>query len=383
MLFFGMSLLMYFPKPILGGLVVFLGLSILVEWVFDSWFRLPRIEYFVVLLILLVIGIFGLLTGVGVGVLAAVLIFIVNYSRIDVVNQSISGASMRSNVDRPSSQQKILRKRGGQIHILKLRGYLFFGTAHSLFQSLKELLGNGRIPMLRYVVIDFRRVTGLDSSTEISFVKMMRLACERRVCLVCTAVSNRIRLQLDRMRIGAQDIVDIRYFPDLDHGLQWCEDEILASDDATPKASVPSADDRLHQLFPDCIPMEKLTSYMERLCIARGEFLIRQGAPANHLFFIEQGELSVQLEIEGSKPLRLRTMRAGTVFGEIALYLDVPRSVSVVATKNSVYYRLSRQALKSMERKDPDLAIAFQGYLIRLLSDRLVDLNRTLQDLSR
>jgi hypothetical protein len=45
-------------------------------------------------------------------------------------------------------------------------------------------------------------------------------------------------------------------------------------------------------------------------------------------------------------------------------------------------YQLSSEALKAMERDDPDLAMAFQNYVIRLLAERLVDLNRTLEALS-
>jgi SulP family sulfate permease len=378
-----MSLIAYFPKPVLGGMVMFIGASFLVEWLYDGWFRLPRIEYFTVLLILLVIGAFGFLEGVGAGILASVLIFIVNYSRIDVVSQSIPGGSMRSNVDRSTVQRRVLRERGGRVHVLRLRGYLFFGTAHSLFQTVRNRVGAEDQPGLGFLLIDFRRVTGLDSSTEISFVKIMRLLCAHEVCLVCVAAAPHLRRQLDRARAGEREAADIRYFPDLDHGLQWCEDQILSGEEGGASTEPESLEEHLMHAFSDLRTVERLKGYMERLCVSAGEYLIRQGDPAKDLFFIERGEFSVQLEAAGEEPIRLRTMRAGTVFGEIALYLDVPRSVSVLSTEPSVYYRLSGEALRDMQVRDPALALSFQDYVIRLLSDRLVDLNRTISDLSR
>ena len=56
MLVFGTSLLAYFPKPLLGGLLFFLGLDFLYDWVVAGWKKLSRIDYAVVLLILAVIS---------------------------------------------------------------------------------------------------------------------------------------------------------------------------------------------------------------------------------------------------------------------------------------------------------------------------------------
>ena len=39
-LFFGGSLLSLLPKFILGGLLLFLGLSFLIEWLYDGWFKM-------------------------------------------------------------------------------------------------------------------------------------------------------------------------------------------------------------------------------------------------------------------------------------------------------------------------------------------------------
>jgi sulfate permease, SulP family len=42
-LLLGANALSYFPKPVLGGILLFMGLSFLVEWVVDARARLPRI----------------------------------------------------------------------------------------------------------------------------------------------------------------------------------------------------------------------------------------------------------------------------------------------------------------------------------------------------
>jgi SulP family sulfate permease len=94
----GASGLALFPRAVLGGLLLFLGLSFLKEWVVDAWFRLPRGDYFVVILILLLAAAMGFLEAVGLGIVAAVVLFVINYSRTDVVRHKLSGASQQSRV---------------------------------------------------------------------------------------------------------------------------------------------------------------------------------------------------------------------------------------------------------------------------------------------
>src|SRR5262249_35787841 len=69
--FAGTRALAHFPKPVLGGLLLFLGLSFLLETVYDAWFRLPRGEYLLVILILVVVVMVGFLEGVGVGIVVS------------------------------------------------------------------------------------------------------------------------------------------------------------------------------------------------------------------------------------------------------------------------------------------------------------------------
>ena len=103
-LFLGSSVLSVLPKPVLGGLIMFAGLSFLLEWIYKSYFRLPRMDYFVVIIILGVIGTVGFLEGVIVGTVAATVLFVINYSRINVVKHTLSGSNFQSNVDRSAGR---------------------------------------------------------------------------------------------------------------------------------------------------------------------------------------------------------------------------------------------------------------------------------------
>ena len=50
------------PRPILGGLLGYLGLSLLVEWLYKTYYKLPKLEYFSVLSIITTIILFGILS---------------------------------------------------------------------------------------------------------------------------------------------------------------------------------------------------------------------------------------------------------------------------------------------------------------------------------
>ena len=172
---------------VLGGVVVLLGLSFLVDWVLDARTRMPRRDYLVVLLILVSVAALGFLPGVAVGLVAAIALFVVDYSRIDVVKHTLSGATLHSSVDRDPRQNEILRREGGSIHILELQGFVFFGTANSLLERIRERAGDAEQPRLHYLIIDFRRVNGLDSSAALAFDRIEQLAEADGFQLVYTA----------------------------------------------------------------------------------------------------------------------------------------------------------------------------------------------------
>ncbi len=379
-LFLGGSILSFFPKPSLGGLLLFLGLAFLAEWVWDAWSRLPRGDYFVVLMILLVIGTVGYLESVGVGIVIAVVLFVVNYSRIDVVKHALSGGDHPSNVDRPPTHRQLLQRAGDRQLILELQGFLFFGTADNLFQQVRRRTAAPELDALSFAVLDFRQVSGLDSSAVLSFVKMKQLAESQGLVLVLAHCSEEIRRQLEKG--GLADDERIRSFPELDRAVEWCENQILLAEGVGLEGEVRPLEELLAEALPGLDPA-LMARYFERQEVGEGHYLMRQGDPPDDLFFVESGQVTVQMELDDGSTVRLLTMGAGTVVGEMELCLGQPRSASVVTERPSVVYRLTAATLERMERDNSRVAAAFFKHVSRLMAERLVINNRTLRALLR
>ena len=111
-LFFGSALFSLIPRFIPVGLIIYFGLQFMKEWLLDSWSRLPRQDYIVIVVIALATALFGLLSGIALGVIVAIAAFVLEYSRMEVIKQEFSGSNHRSNVDRSFAQNQALQKAG-------------------------------------------------------------------------------------------------------------------------------------------------------------------------------------------------------------------------------------------------------------------------------
>jgi len=377
-LFAGASLLSYFPKALLGGMLLFLGLEFLVEWVIHGWRRFTHIEYAVVLLIMIVIAASDFLVGVGVGLAVMVIMFVVSYSRIEVVHHTMSGREIQSSVERPASLRRALIQRGEQIHILALQGFLFFGTANALLEQVRGRIDNPKSAPPRFIVLDFRRVSGLDSSVVLSFAKVRQLVESRQITLLLTAAGPEI---LESLQVGTnagEDAV-VRIFPDIDRGIEWCEEQIIAQEGL---ADALQPKNLMEQLVDGGMPepmVLRLMNYLEPIQLATNEYLIHQDDSADQMYFIESGRLTVYLEKDGKKRIRLRTLQSGSSVGEMGLYRRQKRVASVIAEEDSLAYGLSLRSLEEMKTRDPELAVTFHEMIARFLSEILTISTRIIE----
>jgi SulP family sulfate permease len=374
------SLLTFIPKMILGALLVFVGLAMLFDWVYQAWFKFPKSEFVIIVVILLVVAVRGFLEAIALGLVLAVVLFVVNYSRVSVVKQELCGNIFRSRVTRSRSQWEALTARGDELCVLKLQGFIFFGTANSLFEQVRERTRRTDVPPVRYVVQDFAQVTGLDSTALLSFAKLLQLAQEQRFTLVLTGLSGRASQQFARAGFQAQPGA-LQLFGDLDHGIEWCEDQILAT---VPVEAELECDlqAQLAAILPgDERRIEVLITHLKRREIATGDYLVRQGDEPDMMYFIESGKVTARLETPGEEPVRLETMGGGRTVGELGFFLGIKRTAAVVADQPSVVYSISKEVLAQMEKADPEAANTFHRIIVHLLGERTVHLIRTVDAL--
>ncbi len=381
-LFFGASLVSYIPKVVLAGMLVYLGLSFLAEWLIDARRTLPVVDYVLVWSILVIIAAFGFLQGIAAGVLISAIIFVITYSRVHAIRNILNGRVFHSNVDRPKLHRDLLMQHGAEIYILRLQGFIFFGTIQAILSQIRARLSDKNEPRLGFIVLDFQRVTQLDSSAVFGITRLKQLTEANGVWMVWTQVSPDIhrRLQHGGLVDGADDSFII--LPTLDYGVEWCENKILAKHgNANLTGFIERIDGQLKQAFPGLQAVDRLMKYLERTSFAQGEYLMRQGDAPTDMYFIESGMVSAQLESPDGQFLRLQSMRGGTTVGEMGLYTGVSRTASVVAARPTAAYRLSAEALKIMREQDPEVAAVLHEWVARLLAERLAANNETIRAL--
>ena len=82
------------PAPLLGGLLMTFGVSLLIDWLVRPFFRLQHSEYAIIVVILAVSIIAGFPAAIGVGLMAALALFAFEYARIDAVRYVTTGPGL-------------------------------------------------------------------------------------------------------------------------------------------------------------------------------------------------------------------------------------------------------------------------------------------------
>jgi SulP family sulfate permease len=358
-----------------------LGLNFLYTWVIEAYRRFPRIDYAILIVILLVIAAVGYMPGVAAGLAAVLVMFVINYSRIDVVRSIQTGESYRSRVTRPQSQQQSLSRSGERLLMLRLQGFLFFGTANSLLLRLRNRLQQPA-SQVSFILLDFQQVTGMDSTALLSFLKLEQISGKLGAYLLIAGASPAVCQSLTLGGFGSAS-ERVQFFPAVDYALEWYEERVLSSGEEAPAAA------GLRQVILDLAQtnqappalVDSLLDCMERLELPAGHVLIRQGDSPEDLYFLETGQMTAQYTRQDGQSVRLQTMLGGQVIGELGFYLGVERTADVVTEAPSVVYRLSRRALQHLEKSHPESAALLHRLIIRLLSERVTHLMRVVDAL--
>jgi SulP family sulfate permease len=370
------------PKPILAGLLIYLGLVVLTEVLLRSPAHRAWTDFALALLIMAAIVAAGYLTGIVFGFVAACLMFAFNYSRIAVIRRHLTRRVIASNMDRSADALRFLEEEGERIHVFWLSGFIFFGSSNGVFESMRDALGISPDGKQRFGVLDLTDVTGFDTSALLSLVKLRNYADEARVTLAFAGASPRMLASLEHLMLFGGERSH-RAFPTRNAALEWCEDRIL-DERVREERSGTGADleDWLAAEIGGMTRARRLASYFERRDLEAGANLYVQGSPSDRIDLLIAGTLAVTVAGEPGLELIVRRMSTRTVVGEMGFFRRGVRIANVSAEQAASLYSLDRASYDRLRAEEPEICAAFLEFIVRALADRLEFANQGIAALS-
>ena len=120
---------------------------------------------------------------------------------------------------------------------------------------------------------------------------------------------------------------------------------------------------------------ELASSLVERR-VSAGQVVFEAGDAGATMYIVAEGIVNVYLPGDSATRVSLADLGVGKVFGEVALFDDMPRSASVSAVQDTLLLELERQHLTAYLQRRPKAALA----ILRTLSDRLRQTNALLSE---
>jgi len=328
--FYGGALLSMLPVGLFVTVVSYLGIDFLITWLWTKRRQLSHTDYALVLLILLVTALVGFFEALGIGVLVAAAFFILSFSRVDVVRLRSTMARRHSLVERSDADMSYLTRAGGGTVILDLNGYIFFGTANALLETIRADLSGPSRPTV--IILNFARVPGIDASAAHSLGKLSKSSARAGVRLVYCGM--RPSLQESYLR-GAADLNAALILPSLDIALRGEEEALLAQR--------PSRDGGAP---PPLGALADLSGHLPKISVAAGSVLLKEGAASSEMFVLLSGAMRAEVTGPGGTPTVVARFVPGAIIGEIAFYSAVPRTATVIADEACVLLRIDADSLE-------------------------------------
>lgn len=371
------ELLGFIPKFVLGGLLLYLGADQLHKWIIESRKRLSKLEYLSLIAIIAIIVVWGFVPGILIGIIIGCATFAFSAARVESIKYSFDGSEYRSSLDRSRDHQEVLLAHGGKIQGLNLQSYLFFGSANRLYQHVKQLLQER--PECRYLLFDFKLVTGVDSSAAYSFAQIKRSAADLGVELILVHLSAAAEKVLRSSDFIGEGVVII---PELDHALEWCENELIAQHQGLAQEEA-SLRDWFAGILDSEDDADALIRRCQRIEVAAGEVIVQAGDPADSMHFILDGRVGIMIPAEDDRTTRVRSLGRYTTIGEMGLVSQAPRSATIQAEVDSVLYVLNMHQFEAIKDEDPALSHKLLTYFVSIMAERLTFANRTIAVLRR
>lgn len=106
-------------------------------------------------------------------------------------------------------------------------------------------------------------------------------------------------------------------------------------------------------IFRSDITMSEFKYFVDAaqgLKVSPGDVVIRMGDSAEFFYIIESGRVDFYLEENGEYSTVVKTLSSGGFFGEIALMYDAPRAATVIASEETILWRIHKNDFFSIQK---------------------------------
>ncbi|RHZ68522.1 sulfate transporter family protein [Aspergillus thermomutatus] len=425
----------FIPVMVVGALIFMLGIELMEEALIDTWGKLHRLEYLTVVIIVVTMGAWDFVVGIFVGIILACVSFVVQTSRKSAIRATFSGKITGSTVRRPPIQQRFLKEAGQQTLIIKLAGYLFFGTIVSVESTMRGLIEEeafNRRP-IRFLILDFSRVYGLDFSAAEAFTRINRILRRRNVQMTISGLDMKGEVGRSLQNVGllgSESGVEI--FKDLNSALEFCENDYLKvfyshhealqrkKSGSPPHLEVPVSQNQLQaaegivgsprrlylqqaatttlreeetaamasvawSAMRQPLPLllqtfQGLTTknqdfwfracpYFVQDCYAAGTVLFQEGDLPQGFYLLESGMLRAEYELPQGRYFEL--IVAGRPCGELPFFSETRRTATVKAEQDCVTWCLNAEKWQELKAEEPEIAQELLTLSLKLTTERM------------
>jgi glutaminase len=287
-----------------------------------------------------------------------------------IADYDVSGISSRRS--RQPHEQQILEDRRNDIRVIELVGALNFAAIDYVTRRLASKPPNA--PLL---ILDFRRVPDIAEAGTRLLGENLAILGNIGVTAILTGFEAESPVST-AIRAHATDERNLRQFALLDDAIEWAEDQIIYRYGGfTPlKETAHLSDQSLLAGLTD----QEIAALAELSAVRNyeiGQRIIHAGEPANSLFFLQSGMVSVKLP----SGVRLASLGQGMVFGEMAIIED-QRSADVWADTPVKCLELPLDAFTDYRNLHPKTGLQIMRNLSTLLARRLILANAKVDLLS-
>ena len=362
----------WIPVSALAAILIVIGFRMIDRHSLAFFFSASTRLDFVVILAVILVAIFGdLIAASGTGVAFAMLLFVREQIRGSIVHHRLDGHDIFTHRILPQDIRDRLDHQGDQVVEFELQGSLFFGTASQLYAALEP-----EIETRKYVILNLRRVHSLDV-TATHVLEQIKDRLEEKggyliFCEIPKGLPSGLKMKKFLKETGVVRQSDKALsFRQIDDALDWVEEQLIGGEVGLD----PSKELELAEmpLFSGCsqAELESLQNALRLETIKADKKLFKPDDDGDDLFLIRQGLVKVSLAVSKKETYHFATCGPGELIGGMGFLENMHHYAEAETLTDVTVYVLSREQFEALAKSHGHLALRIVSSLGRSLSNRL------------